>query len=315
MYPLAELSYEAASAQSRGRREYQEDSIACDFPVGVGMGFAVLADGMGGHAAGDIASKIAVTEVFSELKFNGGDPECLTGIGDILRNAVLGANECLRFHAEQNPETEGMGTTLVAPVLMGDSLHWISVGDSPLYLFRDGQLSRLNEDHSMGPQINYMVDNGLLDSRQGALHPDRNCLTSVLIGGPIAQIDCPAEPVRLYPDDIIVVASDGLQFLADQEISSLIAAHADRSSAEIGTVLLREIEALDDPDQDNISVCVIRVSEKREALEEPSVSVGAMQGTEQRVIRNRNGFAFMASSSKADSRNVMTYRLSMEKSA
>jgi len=75
----ADLQYDVASAISLGKRDVQEDAIICDFPLGSELGFAVLADGMGGHAAGDIASKIVVTEVFSELKLQSGDPKGMEG--------------------------------------------------------------------------------------------------------------------------------------------------------------------------------------------------------------------------------------------
>lgn len=309
MYPSADFVYDAASALSRGRREHQEDSVVADFPVGAGMGFAVLADGMGGHAAGDVASKIAVTEVFSELKLQTGDP-AMPGslLGQILHDALMSANECVRYHAEANPETEGMGTTLVAPVVLADRLYWISVGDSPLYLFRDGELHRLNEDHSMVPQIEFMVARGIIDSQMGLNHPDRNCVTSVLIGADIPQIDCPAEPLKLRAGDIVLVASDGLQFLTDDEIAALVAAHADRSSAEISAALMRALERLDDPDQDNTSICVIRVAEKSRAPAQVQTQAATAPDK-----RKRSTVAFMAT--KGKSKNIRTYRVSLEKSA
>ena len=309
MRPSGELFYDVTSALSQGQRDHQEDAVVADFPVGAGLGFVVLADGMGGHAAGDVASKIAVTEVFSELKMRSGDPEWLENhVPGILRDAVFSANECVRYHAEENPETEGMGTTLLAPVLLADSLYWISVGDSPLYLFRDEELIRLNEDHSMVPQIEYMVKTGVLDSEAGENHPDRNCLTSVLIGDDIAQIDCPARPVRLLKDDVLIVASDGLQFLTDEEIASFLQGNAGKTSAELSAGLMGELQALDDPDQDNISLCVVRVTD------DPQLGA-ATAPVEPPALREKRpeGVAFIAKSTK--SRKVLTYRVSMEKSA
>ena len=315
MSPSAELFYDATSAQSQGRREQQEDAVVADFPVGAGMGFAVLADGMGGHAAGDIASKIVVTEIFSELKMQAGDPEALgASIGDILHDAVISANDCVRYHAEANPETGGMGTTLVAPVLLADRLYWISVGDSPLYLFRDGALRRLNEDHSMVPQIDYMVSQGLIDAQSGDVHPDRNCLTSVLIGEEIPQIDCPPEPLHLRRDDIVLVASDGLQFLEDSEIEEQVAATATLSSAEITAELLRRLEELDDPDQDNISLCVIRVTDVPRLDGHVTAATAAMTGPERKPPQPKPGeVTFMAT--RSNSKKILTYRVSMEKTA
>ena len=100
--------FDVASAVSQGQREHQEDALIADFPIGSDLGFAVLADGMGGHSAGDIASKIVVTEVFSELKLQSGDTqEFETKVQDILKNAAIAANECVMGHVRSNPETHG----------------------------------------------------------------------------------------------------------------------------------------------------------------------------------------------------------------
>ena len=125
------MKYDVATAISVGQRDYQEDAVIADFNIGNPFGFAVLADGMGGHAAGDVASKIVVTEVFSELKLQMGDVEALErDIDDVLRSAAQGANDCIDAHVSQNPDLRGMGATLVAPILFESRLHWISIGVS-----------------------------------------------------------------------------------------------------------------------------------------------------------------------------------------
>ena len=260
MSGLGELHYDVASAISLGQREYQEDALICDFPIGSPLGFAVLSDGMGGHAAGDVASKIVVTEVFSELKLQSGDQQHLEDdISGVLRGAAMAANACISAQTESDPTTRGMGATLVAPVLMQDRLYWISVGDSPLMLFRDRTLSQLNEDHSMAPQIDFLARNGLMEEEHARTHPNRGCLTSVLGGRDIARVDCPTKPMQLKDGDIIVAASDGLQFLDNASICDLLAEHASRTSAQICAELMAGLKDLDDPDQDNISFCVIKV--------------------------------------------------------
>ncbi|MEM6635182.1 MAG: protein phosphatase 2C domain-containing protein [Pseudomonadota bacterium] len=265
--PVTQLSLDASVALSVGRREYQEDAVVADFPCGSDGGFAVLADGMGGHAAGDIASKLVVTEVFSELMFRTADPDEFEAHStEILTGVAYAANECLKSHVEKNPDTHGMGATLVAPVIFGSKLFWVSVGDSPLYLFRGGILEQINEDHSMAPQIDLMAASGMLDPEVARNHPDRNALTSVIFGEAIAQIDCPSEPLELHSGDMVVLASDGLQFLSNDEIAALLKARASRPSADIAQTLLTALERLEDPDQDNISICVIKVSEKEEAI-------------------------------------------------
>jgi PPM family protein phosphatase len=243
-----EPRFDVASGISQGARDYQEDAITADFPVGAEAGFVVLADGMGGHAAGDVASKIVLTEVFSELKFHFADvqsfearaPEVLRGVADL-------ANETLRQHTRTHPETEGMGATLVVPAMVENRLWWISIGDSPLYLFRGGKLSQLNEDHSMAPQIDFMVKSGLMPPDVGANHPDRNCLISVLMGSRIPKIDCPT--------------SDGVQFLTNAQIERVLNKYRKSRSTEIAERLLEELSRLGDPDQDNISFTLIKVND------------------------------------------------------
>jgi PPM family protein phosphatase len=215
MLVVSETRFDVASAISQGQRPYQEDALVTDFSLGTDIGFAVLADGMGGHAAGDVASKIVVTEVFSELKLQSGDVVAFkTNLPEILRDAALAANDCMKVHIQSNAETAGMGATLLAPVFVGSRLYWISIGDSPLLLFRQGVLRQLNEDHSMAPQIDFMIRTGLLSEDAGRNHPDRSCLTSVLGGEDIPRIDCPAEPFELQEGDILIAASDGIQYLS-----------------------------------------------------------------------------------------------------
>lgn len=257
-----EPRYDVASGISQGARDYQEDAITSDFPVGAEAGFVVLADGMGGHAAGDVASKIILTEVFSELKFHFADVVSFEARApEILRNVADLANETLRQHTRSHPETEGMGATLVVPALVENRLWWISIGDSPLFLFRNGRLTQLNEDHSMAPQIDFMVKSGLMDPQVAANHPDRNCLISVLMGTRIPKIDCPTKPFELKQGDIVVCASDGLQFLTNAQIEKVLNKARKTRSTEIAERLLEEITRLDDPDQDNISFTVIKVND------------------------------------------------------
>jgi len=287
MRPSPDIQYDVASAISQGRRDYQEDAIIADFPLGSEVGFVVLADGMGGHAAGDVASKIVLTEVFSELKLQSGDRDEFEGnVSDILLDAALTANECVNGHVNANPHTAGMGTTLLAPVFFSDSLSWISIGDSPLFLFRGGRLSQLNEDHSMAPQIDLMVSSGMLGAEAGANHPDRNCLTSVLIGDEIPRIDCPKAPIKLLNGDVLIAASDGLQFLSNGQIESALVHNADKSSQEISEILLGALESLGHPDQDNISFSVIKISHVS-----PTTNVSQMRinGDEQAQIAFSSG--------------------------
>lgn len=260
MQTKAELVYDSAMIIDRGRRERQEDALASDFPSGQPFGFVVLADGMGGHEAGDVASKIVVTEVFSALKLQSGDPKRFEAhLCEVLESAAFNANDCIGLYASEHPDAHGMGATLLASVLVEDRLYWVSVGDSPLYLFRNGTLMRLNEEHALASQIEYLVSSGLMSRADALQHPDQTCLTSVLIGGKIAQIDCPTTPFSLIEGDIVLAASDGLQFISEDQIQSLLRFQQKKSAEEISAKLAQEIKNLDDPCQDNLSLCVIKV--------------------------------------------------------
>lgn len=260
------FSFDTASAISQGARDYQEDALVSDFSNGAELGFVVLADGMGGHAAGDIASKIVVTEVFSELTFMRAEmARSQSCIRDVLHKAALLANESLKAHVTEHPETKGMGATLVATVILDEKLHWISIGDSPLFLFRDNTLVQLNQDHSLGRTIDTMVETGVLSAQDGENHPDRNVLTSVLFGEPIPEIDCPSEPTQLRAGDTLIVASDGLQFLTNSEITNLLRDRPFCKSSDIADALMAGVQSLNDPDLDNVSLSVIQVRHSKES--------------------------------------------------
>lgn len=258
--PQNEATYDAATALIQGARAYQEDAVIADFPVGAAHGVAIISDGMGGHAAGDVASKIVMTEVFCELKFQTANvDELRENIRPSLLGALEGANECLGGHIGENPEVDGMGATLVVVAVFGNELHWASVGDSPLYLFRSGKLKQINEDHSMAPQIDQLVEAGMLDAEAAKNHPDRNALTSVLTGDPVDRIDCPNDAFELKNGDVLIAASDGLQFLENDTIARTISANRADGSAAIARALIDAVETLDDPEQDNTSLAVIGI--------------------------------------------------------
>jgi len=258
----AEIEIDAASALCRGARSRQEDALATSFSQGAEIGFAVLSDGMGGHAAGDVASRIIVAEIFADLTMRIADPGLSEpDIPKLLRSAANVANHRIRARINAAPETAGMGGTVIVAVVLAGRLYWMSIGDSPLYLYRDGRLARLNDDHSMAPQIDLMVRKGLIDPEVGRNHPQRNCLTSALTGDAITVIDCPDQPFALQNGDLVLVASDGLQFLPDERIEAVLARAGGEHSASIANALIAEVTALGDPEQDNISVVVLKASD------------------------------------------------------
>lgn len=261
--------FEAASALDAGCRAYQQDGHLANFPDGENIGIAVLADGMGGHLGGELASSIALSAAFAEIKLQmikcRGDRSL---IQSALRSAVSSANAAVGAHVSDFPEVKGMGTTLVICVAFGPDLYWASVGDSPLYVYRRGKIERLNEDHSMAPQIDAMVASGLIKAEAAADHPQRHQLISAICGGDVAKLDCPAAPWTLEAGDTIILASDGLQTLDDTMIAGIAHRKRRARSDEIAQSLMQAVVAVQDPDQDNTSVVVVKVN-SAEALPQP----------------------------------------------
>ncbi len=257
------IGYDVATALWQGKRPYQEDSLLADFHGGMDRGFAVLADGMGGHAAGDLASRLVVIDAVSHLKFLMHDGAALEkNLKSELTSAIQTANDVLKDRGASDRRLQGMGATFLATVLFEDRLYWASVGDSPLYLWREGELRQLNEDHSMAPIIDQMAKTGELSEEEAANHPDRNALTSVLMGGNLKSMDVPATATVLDPGDVLIQASDGLQYLDEARIVEVLKGMASgASSRAITDALMQALYDLDDPVQDNTAIMVLQLCE------------------------------------------------------
>jgi serine/threonine protein phosphatase PrpC len=180
-------------------------------------------------------------------------------LDDILLKGVELANEALAKHIEKNPETEGMGSTLIVVVIQGQDLSWVSVGDSPLYLWRAKKCYQLNQDHSMAPAIDQMALDGMMTEETALNHPDRNILTSAMNGSAPALLDAGNDPVKLLPGDIVVLSSDGLQTISDAKISAVLNTSREYHPPYITAALLNSVLDLDDPNQDNIGVVTVKV--------------------------------------------------------
>ncbi len=262
---MVRLVAEAVTAIDVGQRSRQEDAVVADFSQGAELGLAVLSDGMGGHDDGDLASRILVSEMFGELFFSGARPDTMVeNVKGTLQDALDVANRRLNNHSKTGSISKDTGGTLVSVAVIAQQLRWISVGDSPLYLLRDGNLHRLNEDHSMAPQIDLMVSRGVMDAETARNHPQRNCLTSALTGGKIPRIDCPDTGLTLMEDDIVILASDGLNVLPDAHIRDIVHGHCHKGSECISDELMKAVHALAVPDQDNISLVVIKMNAESE---------------------------------------------------
>ena len=177
--------------QIRGARAYQQDRAATVSVDGT-QHLLVLADGMGGHTSGDIASDIVVRKFFHAWH----DLEAPDEIPDRLIFALQAANLAIYDRVMSEPELAGMGTTLVAAHVEGDRLHWISVGDSPLWLFQDGELARLNANHSVASLLDQQVADGEISAEEAVRSPERSHLLEAVTGNDIHLVDVSPDPRR-----------------------------------------------------------------------------------------------------------------------
>lgn len=256
---LANPAYDIALVADQGKRDTQEDAIAARFFDALDSGYVVVADGMGGHDAGDVASGLVKTTWQAELDGlleNGGCAD--DQVTENLTQIALRTNDAVAAYLEESDSDLRMGSTLLGVLLRGKHLNWVSVGDSPLYLCRNGFMMQINEDHSMAPMIDAQVSDGTLSEEEARTHPDRNQLTSVIMGAPVPKLDCPDAPVELAKGDVILAASDGLQYLDDDQIQSLAIAHKDNPARDLAVALVQALRAKAHPDQDNITIAVIK---------------------------------------------------------
>jgi PPM family protein phosphatase len=259
------LAFDYGRRATQGAREYQEDSAAiragndaaasakpgdggADYPELV----AVLADGMGGHTGGALASKI-ICEKFIDV-FGGGEGT----VAERLMVSLTAANEAIAGKIAADPVLSGMGSTVVGVAFTGNGVEWVSVGDSPLLLFRRGEVALLNEDHSLAPELDRLAEAGQITREQARHDPRRHMLRSAVTGEELDLIDQSAKPLVLEDGDYVVLASDGLHTLETSEIERLISAYADDGADAVAGALIRSVEAMRDPHQDNATVVAVR---------------------------------------------------------
>ncbi len=218
-----------------------------------GLVAAVLCDGMGGHAGGALASRLAC-EHFLPVLLTGDAP-----IRDRLLLALDIANSAITCHTDENPQHSGMGSTLVGVHADAKGLHWISVGDSLLYLVRQGELLTLNADHSLAPDIDKLAETGKISWEAARNDPRRHYLRSALTGDDIDLIDLSETSAPLAAGDVVIIASDGIHTLEPDGITRLVATAERADSAAIADRLIAAVDAADAPHQDNTTVVVIVV--------------------------------------------------------
>ncbi len=228
-------------------RDANQDYVFCEeHAIGSFPNLFIVADGMGGHNAGDTASRMCVEVVVSQIEKS----TKVTPIG-ILEQAVAAANETVYDASLEDVALYGMGTTLVGTVVFGDTAYVINVGDSRLYAFRD-TLKQVTVDHSL---VEEMVQSGKLQKEAIRTHPNKNIITRALGTNRTVKADCFEIEVR--EGDVLLLCSDGLtNMLEDDRIESIIKQYKN-DMKKAGEVLIEE--ANEAGGKDNISVVLVRL--------------------------------------------------------
>jgi PPM family protein phosphatase len=207
---------------------------------------AVVADGMGGYEGGQEASRLAVETMVTSYRDSSSDPQTA------LNQALQSAHEHIREYSFAHPELRGMGTTCTAAAVVQDSLYYVHVGDTRLYLIRDGQITRVTRDHSY---VGRLVEAGMISPEEAEKHPQRNILTAALGTNPELVMDSPLHPEPLRPDDVLLICTDGLWGqLRDQEILDAVEDKTTEKAAQELIALAR-----DRGGPDNITVEILRL--------------------------------------------------------
>jgi PPM family protein phosphatase len=257
------LTFDRAVRATQGARDYQEDAAVVwpgDNPwqpsvalcAEDGSFLAILADGMGGHAGGALASRIVCDQFLKSYAENSGS------VKEGLLGALEASNNAIADKVAENPLLSGMGSTLVAVMFGQNGINWVSVGDSPLWLWRRGELALLNEDHSLAPDLDALAAAGKITVSEAKRDPRRHMLRSAVTGEDIDLVDISRKPLVLEAGDYVVLASDGLQSLDNSEIERIIAAYGGDGATSVAGALIRAVDALREPHQDNATVIVVR---------------------------------------------------------
>ena len=258
------VEFDIASDQIDGARDYQEDAYMVnqlgEADNGEVSSLIIMADGMGGHAAGNVASNMVVATFNKTFQAKFPTPE----IAETLTDALNRSNDQIRASVKETPALRGMGCTMVTAYLQDNRLYWVSVGDSHLYLIRDRELIKQNADHSYGAYLDMMKEQGMEIDEQAGM--SRNMLMSAMTGEEISSIDVSDNPVKLRPGDRVIVASDGLDTLGAGAIIQYSSWSA--TAKECVYALLKAVEDANKINQDNTTLIVVDVKE-RESRHEP----------------------------------------------
>src|SRR5450830_1176831 len=238
------------------RRDHNEDTIASD----IELGLVVLADGMGGYKAGEVASEIATLTIVAELKesMQTLEPGLVDAVSEmqaesqLVIDAVAKANESIFSVSESQPQCAGMGTTLVVGLFTNNKLIAGHIGDSRMYRFRQGELVQITQDHSL---LQEQLNSGLITPEQAKYSNNKNLVTRALGIDPEVELELHEHDV--LPDDIYLLCSDGLSDLVpDEEINATLGTLS--ANLELAATQLVQM-ANDNGGKDNISVILVKV--------------------------------------------------------
>jgi len=253
-------------------REHNEDYIDWD----VSRGLIMLADGMGGHNAGEVASALAVNSIKDALYevLNPENPvEDLDNM-DIVRQAIIYANDEINRHSAKNPACAGMGTTIAVSLFNEKTVVFAHVGDSRIYRFRDEKLEQVTTDHSL---VQEMVDNGFLTDEEAMQSNSRNLITRALGIGDEVEVDVSQDTTEV--GDIYLYCSDGLtDLVTDQEILAIL---TDEHGHPEGAAKRLIDLANEKGGKDNISVILVSLNEAYSdnvGLEDSSTTINVETG-------------------------------------
>ena len=229
----------------RQRKVNQDYVFTSEQPVGNLPNLFIVADGMGGHKAGDFASKYAVETIINEVAASDKSQEPVL----LLKDAISMANERVYQKSMLEEKYEGMGTTVVAATIKDDLLYVANVGDSRLYIMNDS-ITQITRDHSL---VEEMVQMGGLDRKEARVHPDKNIITRAV--GVQEYVEVDFFQVELKEGDLILMCSDGLtNMLEDEEIRMILEGQRDIVEKASGLV----DAANENGGKDNIAVILIK---------------------------------------------------------
>jgi len=256
------MDYFALSDTGKYRQNNEDSYFADDESC-----LFIVADGMGGHQAGEIASKTAVDNFssyfinnlnknnfrYSENDANDENKEINESIQKILIDSAAYANKKIYNLGLKNKHLAGMGTTLTSVFIFNNNAYVLHVGDSRLYLFRENNLNLLTEDHTLVFQL---YKKGIISYEDTFSHPQRNYLTSVLGENEISNLEC--FKVQLYKGDIMLLCSDGLNsMIKDNAIKDIMNKFKDKTAQNIAEKFI--LHANKNGGKDNITAIIIKI--------------------------------------------------------